>query len=130
MRIQEIFETLSRLQSVVALISRVVLDLLITPEKTKGVVTLDIVLGGDFVAEESGAGVLEDFEKQRLMRREMRGAKVWYELMHERLVPSILDWFKLDKEFTSFAGCRRGHRQRQPGRLSLPARNAADERGH
>ena len=63
MRIQEIFETLSRLQSVVALISRVVLDLLITPEKTKGVVTLDIVLGGDFVAEESGAGVLEDLEK-------------------------------------------------------------------
>ena len=89
------------------LLCRTILDALITPEATKRAVTLETLLQADFTAtKEEAEGLLRSLERWRLVRREMRGGQVWYELTHERLVRHILDWFKLDRTFVDFRVAR------------------------
>jgi hypothetical protein len=89
------------------LLSRTVLDTLITQEKTKRAVTLDAFVNADFSASEAELSqVLGVFERQRLLRAERRGSQTWYELGHERLVNPVLDWLKLDENFFNFRVAR------------------------
>jgi KaiC/GvpD/RAD55 family RecA-like ATPase len=59
---------------------------LITPTKTRGIV---------FRGKNDTAGipnqVLDLLERQRIVRAELRGGGVWYELAHDRLIQPILD---------------------------------------
>jgi hypothetical protein len=90
------------------LLARAVLDALITQEQTKRAVTLETLKQNqDFCASDKELdSVLGTLEQQRLLRREMRAGKLWYELSHERLVPRILEWFKRDTDFANFRDAR------------------------
>lgn len=89
------------------LLTRTILDTLITTENTKRAVTLDTLLNADFEAtREEIEAVLDSLEKPRLVRKEPRGQKIWYELAHERLVKPILEWFQRDPTFTEYRFAR------------------------
>lgn len=85
------------------LVLRTVLNALITVERTKQATTQDALLEGDFMASPQEVGtVLSLLVSQRVVRKERRGRQDWYELIHERLVPIILEWLELDQEFFEF----------------------------
>ncbi len=89
------------------LLTRTILDALITSENTKRAVTLTALREWDFEADMHELScALDVLEKKRLIRKEMRGVNVWYELTHERLVKPILQWFQLDLTFTEFRFAR------------------------
>jgi hypothetical protein len=84
------------------LTTRNVLDAMITEQKTKRAVTIETLtkdVGGQV---QDQLTILTFLSQQRLVRRDPRGKTFWYELAHERLVYSILDWFKENKEFNDF----------------------------
>jgi hypothetical protein len=89
-------------------LGRAILDALITYEDTKRAVTIDTLMENDtFSASNEEIGlVLQCLERQRLVRMDHRGDKDWYELSHERLVKSILNWFRDDKDFSNFREVR------------------------
>jgi hypothetical protein len=85
------------------LLVRVILDALITQERTKRAINLEFFLGCDFIAgREEIQSVLDILVRQRLVRAEQRGDDRWYELIHERLVDIILNWLALDPDFFNF----------------------------
>lgn len=90
------------------LLTRMVLDALITQEGTKRAVTADILASqGRFAARPEEIGrVLSSLERLRLLRRERRGADDWYELIHEKLVEYVRAWVILDRDFSRFQGAR------------------------
>lgn len=89
------------------LVTRTILDALITSDNTKRAVTLASLQQWDFEADQTELGrALEILEQKRLVRREMRGRNVWYELAHERLVKPILQWFQLDRTYAEFRFAR------------------------
>jgi hypothetical protein len=90
------------------LLARAVLDALITQEQTKRAITIETLKQNEeFCASDLELdSVLGCLEQQRLLRREMRAGKLWYELSHERLVPRILEWFKRDTDFANFRDAR------------------------
>lgn len=89
-------------------LGRAILDAMITYEDTKRAVTIDALMANDtFSASNDEIGlVLQCLERQRLVRMDHRGDKEWYELSHERLVKSILTWFRDDKDFSNFREVR------------------------
>lgn len=89
------------------LLARMVLDALITREGTKRAATLADLLASRFSAsEEEVREILDLFVSQRLLRRQGHDSEVWYEVTHERLVPSIQEWLEADSEFIKFRQAR------------------------
>jgi hypothetical protein len=89
------------------LLSRTMLDAMITREKTKRAVTFEMLKNADFSASgEEMERVLATFVLHRLVRAEQRGRQTWYELSHERLVQPVDDWLKLDRDFFNFRVAR------------------------
>jgi hypothetical protein len=89
------------------LLSRTVLDAMLTQEKTKRAVTFETLVSADFSASrEELQRILGSFVTHRLLRAEQRGPQLWYELSHERLVQPVLDWLKLDRDFFNFRVAR------------------------
>ncbi len=85
------------------LTARAVLDALITREGTRRALTFEAIAGAGFrVTADELEAVLSALVVCRLVRRERRGGERWYELVHERLVPVVEDWLKLDPEFFKF----------------------------
>ncbi len=89
------------------LLARMVLDALITREGTKRAATLADLLASRFSAsEEEVREILDLFVSQRLLRRQGHDSEIWYEVVHERLVPSIQEWLEADSEFIKFRQAR------------------------
>jgi hypothetical protein len=89
------------------LLTRTLLDALITSENTKRAVTFSLLQQWDAEAKlEELTGALEFLRRKRLVREERRGNSLWYELTHERLVNPILRWFELDRTFADFRFAR------------------------
>ena len=92
----------------ILLLSRAVLDALITPEETKRAITFDALLANDdFNASiDELERVLACLKTQKLVRDDLRTGHLWYELTHDRLAPSIVKWFKRDVDFAQFRDAR------------------------
>ncbi len=89
------------------LLARMVLNALITQERTKQAMKLSDFAKGSFVADEKDVErILDTLVTQRLVRREMRGEDPWYELIHERLAPIIDEWLRRDVMFIDFMAAR------------------------
>lgn len=89
------------------LLSRIVLDSLITREGTKRATTLEDLLNLDFSAgEKEVVEILGLMVQHRLVRRQEKDGEVWFELIHERLIPVVRDWLALDREFFQFRQAR------------------------
>jgi tetratricopeptide (TPR) repeat protein len=85
------------------LVTRTILDTLITHEGTKRATNLASLADADFRASEDEIDrVLRVLEARRLVRREVRDGQPWYELIHERLVRFVREWLDLDKDFLNF----------------------------
>lgn len=86
---------------------RMILNAMITHEKTKQAMRLEDFQNNLFVIDQpSLKKTLGIFEEKRLVRRETLDKVDWYELSHERLVPIIQDWIALDSEFIAFMATR------------------------
>lgn len=89
------------------LLARIILDALTSHEGTRRAATLEELPVGRFVAAPAAVeGVLEALRRQRLVRGENRGGVLWYELVHEHLVPHLRDWLERDREFFEFRQAR------------------------
>jgi tetratricopeptide (TPR) repeat protein len=90
------------------LLTRAVLDGLMTREETKRAATLESLLGeAEFNASEDEVReVLDMLVRHRLVRREWRDRHYWYELTHERLVPLVRAWLELDRDYFNFCVAR------------------------
>lgn len=89
------------------LLTRIVLDSLITREGTKRATTLADLLNLDFSAgEKEVVEILDLLVQHRLVRRQEKDGEVWYELIHERLISVVSDWLALDREFFQFRQAR------------------------
>lgn len=85
------------------LLVRVMLEALITQERTKQAVKLEFFLDLDIRADKDEVGeVLAQLVTSRLVRRERRGKDIWYELIHERMVNIVLRWLRRDPEFFAY----------------------------
>jgi hypothetical protein len=92
----------------VIVLSRAILDALISSEGTKRTVTIDDLFGNeDFMASKDEIQkVLDLLKKRKLVREESRNGRLWYELSHDRLAPSIIKWFNDDEQFAEFRDAR------------------------
>ena len=90
------------------LLSRAVLDALVTPEDTKRQVVFEALLSNeDFQgSREEIESVLGCLKHQKVVRSDLRRGAIWYELSHDRLVPSVVKWFKRDSDFSQFRNAR------------------------
>jgi hypothetical protein len=90
------------------LLCRAMLDALTTSEETKRAVTFDALLhNDDFQASpEEIQSVLDCLKQQKLIRPDLRGETLFYELSHDRLAPSVVKWFKQDPDFSRFRDAR------------------------
>jgi hypothetical protein len=111
--IQGLFEryldnAISRVPREMLLLSRAVLDALITPEETKRAITFEALAANDDfkVSVEELQAVLECLKQQKLVRGDLRTGSLWYELAHDRLGPSVVKWFKRDADFAQFRDAR------------------------
>jgi hypothetical protein len=92
----------------VIVLTRAILDALISSEGTKRTVTIDDLFGNeDFMASKDEIQkVLDLLKKRKLVREESRNGRLWYELSHDRLAPSIIKWFNDDEQFAEFRDAR------------------------
>lgn len=99
---------ISNVDSGVIVLTRAILDALISSEGTKRTVTIDDLFGNeDFMAsKEEIQRVLDLLKKRKLVREESRNGRLWYELSHDRLAPSIIKWFNDDEQFAEFRDAR------------------------
>ena len=90
------------------LLTRMVLDSLMTQEGTKRAVTAEsLACQGRFVATiEEVSEILKRLEKVGLLRREYRGGADWFELIHEKLVEYVSSWVVEDPKFSRFQVAR------------------------
>jgi hypothetical protein len=90
------------------LLCRAMLDALTTPEETKRAVTFDALLRNDAfqASPEEIQSVLDCLKAQNLLRPDLRGEQLFYELSHDRLAPSVVKWFKTDTDFSRFRDAR------------------------
>lgn len=89
------------------LLARIVLNSLITHEGTKRASTLEDLMNLDFSAgEKEVVDILGLMVQHRLVRRQEKDREVWFELIHERLIPVVRDWLALDREFFQFRQAR------------------------
>ena len=86
-----------------ALQVRAVLAAMITPQHTKHAAPRTEFLKQYFKIDDAELeSVLTLLSEQRLVRRDNRRDGAWYELIHERLIRSILNWLERDGEFFRF----------------------------
>jgi hypothetical protein len=111
--IQGLFEryldnAISRVPRGMLLLSRAVLDALITPEETKRAITFEALLGNDDfkASREELEAVLDCLKQQKIVRGDLRTGHLWYELAHDRLAKSVVKWFKRDADFAQFRDAR------------------------
>ena len=99
---------ISNVDSGVIVLTRAILDALISSEGTKRTVTIDDLFGNeDFMASKDEIQkVLDLLKKRKLVREESRNGRLWYELSHDRLAPSIIKWFNDDEQFAEFRDAR------------------------
>jgi len=90
------------------LLCRAMLDALTTSEETKRAVTFEALLrNDDFRASPAEIqSVLDCLTDQKLVRPDLRGDQLFYELSHDRLAPSVVKWFKRDADFAQFRDAR------------------------
>jgi WD40 repeat protein len=82
-----------------------VLDALISEKRTKQAMSKADLLRQHFHIDETELKeVLDRLSRNRLVRTDPRGG--WYELVHERLVGAILEWFETDRDFFEFRSAR------------------------
>jgi hypothetical protein len=99
---------ISNVEPGVIVLTRAILDALISSEGTKRTVTIDDLFANeDFMAsKEEIQKVLDLLKKRKLVREESRNGRLWYELSHDRLAPSIIKWFNDDEQFAEFRDAR------------------------
>ena len=99
---------ISNVEAGVIVLSRAILDALISSEGTKRTVTIDdLFANDDFMgSRDEIQKVLDLLKKRKLVREESRNDRLWYELSHDRLAPSILKWFNDDEQFSEFRDAR------------------------
>lgn len=98
------------------LLVAIVIDALVTRERTKRATTLRQLLGQD--ASPSGAPprfrateaqltqALDRLVAQRLVRRDDRGGEAWFELSHEHVIDGALAWLDREPKFPGFRAAR------------------------
>jgi hypothetical protein len=85
------------------LLARLVLDALITQERTKQAMRVNDLLRQQFVTTtEELAAILAILSKFHIIRRDTRGYEEWFELVHERLVPIVQQWILADWDYLRF----------------------------
>ncbi|HEY2154911.1 MAG TPA: hypothetical protein VGH33_04730, partial [Isosphaeraceae bacterium] len=109
------------------LVSRMILDALMTQEGTKRAVTADwLAAEGRFlVAPDDIEEMLDALARLGLLRPERRSGVTWYELIHEKLVSYVRSWVGSDQVFSNFQiardivgnGSRGGLFRTNPGAL-------------
>jgi hypothetical protein len=107
--VENIFEKylsqlLSKLNPDLLLLARLVLDALITEERTKRAMRVSDFLDKSFEATpEEVELILAALEAQRIVRPpQARAGDSWWELVHERLVQVIQGWCNRDQSFRGF----------------------------
>jgi hypothetical protein len=89
------------------LLARILLDSLITQEKTKQAALIeDLVQKRDPVEDNAVEEVLEIMARHCLLRRQERDGRLWVELMHETLIPYVDEWLGRDPHFREFRQAR------------------------
>lgn len=87
--------------------TRVVLHALTTSEQTKQALRIVDFANTLFrLEEEEIQAILDVLRKHRIVRRDLRGEEEWYELTHERLVPIIEKWLRIDRRFNELTAAR------------------------
>ena len=85
------------------LLARLVLDALITQDRTKQAMRVDDLLRQQFVAtREELAAILTILSKFHIVRRDTRGSEEWFELVHEKLIPIVQRWIRADSSYLGF----------------------------
>src|SRR5262249_33720225 len=85
------------------LLARLVLDALVTQERTKQAMRVDDLLRRQFVATgEEIAAILATLSKFHIVRRDIRGSEKWFELVHEKLIPIVQQWIRADTQYLGF----------------------------
>lgn len=89
------------------LFARMVLDALITAQGTKRAVRLaELPAAGFFATEEEARDLAALLVEQRILRRDEREGEVWYELIHDQLIPALREWLDADEGFSRFRQAR------------------------
>jgi hypothetical protein len=110
-------------------VARAVVEALITREQTKRAATLEMLREGRLLASDGELrAAIAALTGRRLVRVEERGGGVWYELAHERVIKSALEWLDRDESFFNFRSTRelvlnlsRGERWRRQPKMLLTA---------
>jgi hypothetical protein len=85
------------------LLARLVLDALITQNRTKQAMRVDDLLRQQFViTTEELTAILATLYKFHVVRRDIRRSEEWFELVHERLVPIVQQWILADWDYLRF----------------------------
>jgi hypothetical protein len=85
------------------LLTRSILDALLTQVDIKRAATLAVLTAGLFLASEDEVrGILDVLVARYLVRRSVRDGIPWFEQIHERLVPFVKEWLGHDPEFLKF----------------------------
>jgi hypothetical protein len=85
------------------LLARLVLDALMTQDRTKQAMRIDDLLRQQFVAtREELAAILTILSKFHIVRRDTRGSEEWFELVHEKLIPIVQRWIRADSSYLGF----------------------------
>ena len=93
--------TTQELPSAQHLQARVILRALTTQDRTKQALRLQDFMHSFYRLEEAEVlAVLNVLRAHRMLRVDIRGRESWYELTHERLVPILDKWLRLDQRFT------------------------------
>jgi hypothetical protein len=88
------------------LLLRLLLDAMITTERTKRTITVDGLLVARFRATRAEVeAMLNRLVEGRLVRAQA-GGETWYELVHDRLVEVTLGWLERDHDFVEFRFAR------------------------
>jgi Novel STAND NTPase 1 len=88
------------------LVARLVLDEMVTRQETKYAISCSELTQHVRVNESELHEVLSSFVSARLVRERRRGNELWYELMHECLVPEIRRWLLTNEEFVTLSEAR------------------------
>ncbi|HEX5746310.1 MAG TPA: hypothetical protein VFZ09_08700 [Archangium sp.] len=89
------------------LLVRLVLDALISSERTRYALRVEDLLAGPVRAEQGEVrAVLEHLTGQGLLRVEHRKGEEWFELLHEHLITIASSWLSDDEDFVRFRATR------------------------
>lgn len=92
-----------RIPNELEFLAKMVLAALITHEGTKEAVKAETLTRKDFVANLSEVEeVLDHLVRGKIVRKDERNSVLWYELIHEHIVPVVQTWLNNDREFFDF----------------------------